>query len=157
VLTKEQLLAKRRVPVELDLGGGERFTVHIKPVLLTDFLQFKEELPAVYQMIAGTIGGQGPAPQEGDDPLRRTLQGYDFMLAVVLAGVVEPRLSLRPDPGELSPRDLEPFGTGEGQAMPNLRRLSEAILGLSDLDIAFRPAGEPAGVPAPTAHPGPDA
>jgi hypothetical protein len=150
-------LARRRKTVELDLGGGETFAVQIKPVMLSDFLQFKSELPAVYQMIAGTIGAEGQPPVGADDPLTRTMQGYDFMLAVVLAGVVEPRLSLQPGPNELSPRDLEPFGTGEGQAMPNLRRLSEEILALSDLGMAFRTAGEPASVSAATAHPGPDA
>lgn len=155
MLTKEQLLARRRQIVELDVGGGEKFPVQIKPILLSDFLQFRAELPAVYQMIAGTIGGE--APPETADPLERTIQGYDFMLAVVLAGVVEPRLSLHPGPGELSPRDLEPFGSGDGQSMPNLRRLSEAILALSDLDVAFRAAGGPAGVSAPAAPAGPNA
>lgn len=147
-LTKQQLLAKRRVIVELDIGGGETFTVQIKPVMLTDFLQYKEDLPAVYRMIVGTIERRGESSSYINDadenPVAKTLSGLDFMVAVALAGVVEPKLYLNPPLGELSPFDLEPFGFGEGQGMPNLQRLSEEILRISDLNIAFRGAGRPA-------------
>jgi len=143
-LTKEQLLAKRRLSVELDMGD-ETFMVYIKPVMLTDFLQYREELPAVYRMIAGTIGqGGSTLPLAEEDPVAKTTAGLDFMIAVVLAGTVEPKLYLNPPKGELSPYDLEPFGTGEGQAMPNLRHLSEEILKISDLGLTFRTAGGPA-------------
>lgn len=118
--TKQALLGKLRRTVTITLEG-EQIPVTVKRITAADLLAHTPDLVSVY----GALVAAAPVISERDG------QAYALTRAVLLAGVVDPPLSVLPSPTDLTPEDL---------GMENWPALFEGVASVSDLGLLFRDA-----------------
>lgn len=130
----QKLLALKRKTVNLVVDGIE-IQASVKAVTLSDILPFTGQLPSVFSAMAGLVGKK--TVDESTLSAEEKLGARDFMRVLVVAGTVEPKLSLTSEPDRLAPEDLDP-----DLSYSNCAKLFDAISALTDLEGVFRSYGD---------------
>lgn len=130
----QKLLALKRKNVAINVNGIE-ITATVKAVTLSDILPMTGHLPSVFSAMAGLAGKKTVNEASLSD--EEKLGARDFMRILIVAGTVEPKLSLISEPDRLTPEDLDPDLSYE-----NCTKLFDAISAMTDLEGVFRSYGD---------------